>query len=90
MGDIFTPKIVAEAGRFTINELDVLNGPKEYMEQQGNALVDKILAGEDQIFDMTSHLSPTIQLAICVRLQTDFAGWLGMQQFTKQMGVQDG
>ena len=58
----------------------ILTGPAQYMQEQGNAKVDKILAGDDTVFNMTSAYSPTIEIAICVALQTDYAGWLGMKQ----------
>ena len=58
----------------------VLTAPRTYMEEQGNALVDKILAGEDVIFNMTFGQSPDIETAILVRLQTDFAGWIGFKE----------
>lgn len=66
-------------GRFTLED-GILCGPRDYMEAQGNALVDKILAGEDTVFNMTVDQSPDIETAILVRLQTDFAGWLGFKQ----------
>ncbi len=66
-------------GRFTLGD-SVLSGPRDYIEAQGNGLLDKILAGEDTIFNMTAHQSPDIETAILVRLQTDYAGWLGLQQ----------
>ncbi len=66
-------------GQFSMEE-GILAGPRDYMEQQGNALVDKILAGEDAIFNLTSGQSPDLETALLVRLQTDYAGWLGMNQ----------
>jgi hypothetical protein len=66
-------------GRFTLED-GILCGPRDYMEEQGNALLDRILAGEDTIFNMTSNQSPDIETAILVRLQTDYAGWLGLKQ----------
>ena len=66
-------------GRFTLED-SVLSGPRDYIEAQGNALLDKILAGEETIFNMTAHQSPDVETAILVRLQTDYAGWLGLKQ----------
>ena len=66
-------------GHFTLEE-GILCGPKDYLENQGNTLLDKILAGEDTIFNMTKDQSPDIETAILVRLQTDYAGWLGLNQ----------
>ena len=66
-------------GRFKI-EGGALYGPAEYMREQGNAKLDGILAGDDTVFNMTSHLSPNIETAILVAMQTDYAGWAGMKQ----------
>lgn len=67
-------------GRFTLNDEGILTGPADYMNEQGNARVDRILAGQDTMFNMTAHLSPDVETAILVALQTDFAGWLGFKQ----------
>jgi len=66
-------------GHFTL-EGGILCGPRDYMEEQGDVLLDKILAREDTIFNMTKDQSPDIETAILVRLQTDYAGWLGFKQ----------
>ena len=50
------------------------------MLECGNALLEKILAGDDPVFNMTAHLLPTIPVAVLVRLQTCLAGWLGEQE----------
>ena len=50
------------------------------MDAPSNALLDKILAGEDTIFNMTKDQSSDVETAILVRLQTDYAGWLGLKQ----------
>ncbi|CAG0947552.1 hypothetical protein ANRL1_04260 [Anaerolineae bacterium] len=50
------------------------------IDAPSDTLVDWILAGEDTIFNMTNHQSPDIETAILVRLQTDYAGWLGLKQ----------
>ena len=50
------------------------------IDAPSNTLLDKILAGEDTIFNMTKDQSPDIETAILVRLQTDYAGWLGLKQ----------
>lgn len=59
-------------GRFSMED-GVLTGPRTYMEEQGNALVDKILAGEDVVLNMTSGQSPDVGTAFLVRQQTDHA-----------------
>jgi hypothetical protein len=72
-------------GHFTLED-GILCGPRDYMEAQGNALLDKILAGDDPMFNMTKAQSPDIENAILVRLQTDYAGWLGLKQSEGWLG----
>ncbi len=55
-------------------------GPEQYMNEQGNALCDRIIAGDDLIFNMCAHQSPNLYIAVLVRLQTDYAGWRGYQE----------
>lgn len=66
-------------GKFEI-ENGVLSGPAQYMAEQGNAKLDAIMAGNDTVFNMTAHLSPSVEIAVLVALQTDYAGWVGMKQ----------
>ena len=72
--------------RFTIED-GILSGPARYMEEQGNAKLDRILAGEDTVFNMSAHLSPDVETAVLVALQTDFAGWLGMEEMKSRMAA---
>ena len=55
-------------------------GPEDYMRAQGCALVDRILAGEDPIFNLTYGQAPDMYQAVIRRLQTDYAGWSGFKQ----------
>jgi len=66
-------------GAFSLAD-GILSGPQDYMLARGNALVDQILAGEDPIYNLTANRSPDVETAILVRLQTDYAGWLGLKQ----------
>lgn len=75
-----------ECGRFKLIDGNTVEGPGEYMTEQGNALIDRILRGEDASFNMTAHLSPSAEMAVLVRLQTDYAGWLGMRQVYSWIG----
>lgn len=70
---------VKVVGQFTYED-GILCGPRDYMLEQGNNVLDKILAGEDTIFNLTKDQSPDVETAILVRLQTDYAGWLGLKQ----------
>lgn len=66
-------------GHFTLED-GILCGPRDYMLEKGNSLLEKVLAGEDTIFNMTKDQSRDLETAILVRLQTDYAGWLGLKQ----------
>lgn len=75
-----------ECGRFKLIDGNTVEGPGEYMAERGNALIDRILRGEDTTFNLTAHLSPSAELAVLVRLQTDYAGWLGTRQMHSWLG----
>ncbi len=77
----------ARQGRSIVAD-GILSGPQDYMIERGNALTDRILAGEDTIYNLTASQSPDVETAapasaitagadVLVRLQTDYAGWLG-------------
>ena len=66
-------------GRFSY-ENGTITGPAQYMKDQGNDLIDRINAGTDEILNMTAHYSPSPIQAVLVRLQTDYAGWIGVKQ----------
>jgi hypothetical protein len=71
-------------GQFAL-EGDELNGPTRYMEERGFALLDRVDAGQDTSFNLTAHLSPSAELAVLVRLQTDYAAWLGQQELLRRL-----
>ena len=78
---------VLTCGRFTFDQdSQTLEGPGEYMTEKGNALVDSILGGNDVMFNMTCSMSPSPEMAVMVRLQTDYAGWVGNRQVQNWMG----
>lgn len=76
--------MIKTVGRFSI-EGETFSGPAEYMKQQGNAKLDKILAGKDVVFNMCCDKSPDIETAILVSMQTDYAGWIGAQQLINDL-----
>lgn len=71
-------------GRFTY-ENGSISGPRQYMEEQGSALLSRIETGQEPTFNATCHLSPNIITAILVWLQTDFAGWLGRKELIESL-----
>lgn len=73
-----------QVGAFTI-ENDVLSGPKQYMEERGNAKLERMLAGEDVVFNTSLLHSPDTATGVLVALQTDYAGWLGQKELERCM-----
>jgi hypothetical protein len=69
-------------GKFTIDGND-LNGPGGYMEKRGFALLELIGSGQDTTFNLMVHLSPSVEVAVLVRLQTDYAAWRGQQELLR-------
>ena len=75
-----TQAAVLTVGKF-VYENGSISGPALYMEEQGNRRLGQILSGHDVVFNMSAHLSPNIETAILVLMQTDYAGWAGSRQF---------
>ena len=73
-------------GRFSIDD-DGITGPADYLEAQGNKLIDNIINNRDIVFNMCWRKSPDYDTAILVRLQTDFAGWYGAESFFRAHGI---
>jgi hypothetical protein len=73
-------------GQFTIDNGE-FSGPAEYMLDKGDVRLNAILAGADPIFNATAHLSPDVETAILVAMQTDYAGWNGARQFMRAHGI---
>lgn len=69
-------------GQFEIED-GTLTGPKQYLEEQGDAKVARMLSGNDAGFNAMCMARPDadVEAIFLVALQTDYAGWLGMQQF---------
>lgn len=72
---------IITVGRFTYNkETNEVSGPAEYMEERGFAKLDAIMAGTDVLFNFGCVKSPSVEVAVLVSLQTDYAGWKGTRQ----------
>lgn len=66
-------------GQFTLHDDGSLEGPAQYLQEQGNAFLTALLDGTNAAFNMSAHLSPDIETAVLVFLQTDYAGWKGVR-----------
>lgn len=72
-------------GRFSFDRKS-LTGPAAYMKERGNERLDRILAGDDEIFKMFCENCPDAETAVLVLLQTDYAGWVGEKELFGRMG----
>jgi len=68
-----------KVGVFEIRD-GALYGPAQYMKDQGDVKLAGILSGKDAAFAICAPMSPDIETAILVALQTDYAGWKGLRQ----------
>lgn len=77
-----------EVGRFSFDPAtSEVTGPAAYMRERGNERLRSIEAGTDVVFNMGVIHSPSIEVAILVSLQTDFAGWRGQKQMESRVGA---
>jgi hypothetical protein len=60
-------------GPFSFDGISV-QGPKDYLEARGLALLDAILSGEDQEFDPGSY--PDEEEAVLARLEEVYRSWM--------------
>ena len=74
------PRVVAQKAAEPVAKAEKPTPSSVKAGRTGGGLLDRVLAGEDTIFNMTNDQSPDIETAILVRLQTDYAGWLGLKQ----------
>lgn len=85
------PELIAEIGQFkywrdSVGE-DSIEGPEAYLRDQGSRLLAQIAASKDAIFNTTCAQFSTLEIAVLVRLQTDYAAWRGLQQFYANHGI---
>lgn len=70
-------------GEFSFDGTSVA-GPAQYMREQGSAKLDSICSGNDAGFNamlaVRAGKSDDLETLILVALQTNYAGWKGMQQ----------
>lgn len=78
-------------GQFIYDEAtNTLEGPAEYMREQGDAKASRMLAGTDPGFNAILAGAPAgsdIITVFLVGLQTDYAGWKGAREFCTRAGV---
>ena len=74
-------KMIYRCGEFSWDtEEEILSGPRVYMEEQGDQLLNDILDGNDPVFNtmlLHGYNEMETEQSILNRLQTDYAGWKG-------------
>ena len=74
-------------GSFTYDaEAGTIEGPAEYLRSSEYArLIERVKAGDDPCGAF--HFSPDAITALLVTIQTNYAGWHGIQVFNRMRGV---
>lgn len=74
---------VTTVGRFTYDPADsTISGPCDYIRSdQYRRLIASIEGGTNHTFRAAVEYSPDFVTALLVTVQTDFAGWHGMDTF---------
>ena len=87
-----TYRLIQQVGlfKFLRNDAgdDFLEGPCGYLNTQGATLLKQIEVGADAIFNLTCGQHASIERAILHRLQTNYAGWQGLNQFCDAHGIE--
>lgn len=75
-------------GQFSLNPVTgALTGPADYLAERGNARVEAILSGDrDPVFVEGYRQTRSVEQALLVSLQTDYAGWKGARDFAARAG----
>lgn len=77
-----------EVGAFTYEPATgAITGPERYMRERFPAVKAEIEAGRNVCFNAgAGGLSPNVETALLVAVQTDYAGWRGTQQLNAALG----
>lgn len=71
-----------EVGEFTLDEATgAVAGPKGYMEERFSEFFERLKRGGCPTFEFgAAGGSPSVEVALLVAVQTDYAGWRGQKQ----------
>jgi hypothetical protein len=80
---------ITKVGEFTFDTAtSTVSGPAKYMRSsEYAACVRSIENGTSHVFRAGVEHSPSVEVALLVTIQTDYAGWHGMQSFNRMRGV---
>lgn len=80
-----TTHTATTVGRFTFDSADsTVSGPADYVSSdQYKALIRSIEGGTNHTFRAACEYSPDFVTALLVTIQTDYAGWHGMEVFNR-------
>lgn len=76
-------------GQFTFNPSDsTVQGPAEYMRSdEYRRCITGIESGTNPTFSAAMQHSPNFETALLVTIQTNYAGWHGLQVFNRSRGA---
>lgn len=80
---------VITVGSFTFDpNTSEVSGPAEYMRSDEYArCIASIMDGTNHVFRAGMEHSPTAEVALLMTIQTDYAGWHGLQTFNRARGL---
>ncbi len=83
-----TARQTVEVGKFTFDPTDgTITGPAAYMRSDDyRRCVQSITAGTSHTFRACCEHSPSFEVALLVTIQTNYAGWHGMETFNRRLG----
>lgn len=84
-----TVSTLTEVGRFTFDSTTgTVTGPADYMRSADYAAcIRSIESGTSHVFRAGLEHSPSVEVALLVTIQTDYAGWAGREQFNRMRGA---
>lgn len=80
---------ITTVGSFTFDaETSTVSGPADYMRSdEYRRCIASIENGTNHVFRAGMEHSPTPEVALLVTIQTDYAGWHGMEVFNRSRGL---
>ncbi len=80
---------ITTVGEFTFDSTtSTISGPASYMKSDDYArCIASIQNGTSLTFRACTEHSPSFEVALLVTIQTDYAGWHGMETFNRARGL---
>ena len=83
------PNNTVTVGEFTFDPSDSsISGPASYMRSEDyRRCIQSIQDGSNTTFKLACEHAPSFEIALLVTIQTNYAGWHGMEVFNRSRGL---